>query len=127
MISTVSSVTHSSSQLTASDRRSLRKRWLYLLPAVFATYSVAYLDRANFGIGAAAGMAATRVSVLQSELHMELDRAALGRELLNGNDISDAKGSILLQEPFQLVRRGNEVRLILESREGNPRNARHHW
>ena len=38
---------------------SLRKRWLYLLPAVFVTYSLAYLDRANFGFGAAAGMAAT--------------------------------------------------------------------
>ncbi len=38
---------------------SLRKRWLYLLPAVFITYSLAYLDRANFGFGAAAGMAAT--------------------------------------------------------------------
>jgi DNA invertase Pin-like site-specific DNA recombinase len=62
----------------------------------------------------------TRVSVLQSELHIELDRAALGRELLNENDASDKKGSILLQEPFQLVRRGNEVRLILESREAQP-------
>ena len=38
---------------------SLRKRWLFLLPAVFVTYSLAYLDRANFGFGAAAGMAAT--------------------------------------------------------------------
>jgi sugar phosphate permease len=38
---------------------SLRKRWLYLLPAVFVTYSLAYLDRANFGFGAAAGLATT--------------------------------------------------------------------
>ena len=38
---------------------SLRNRWLFLLPAVFVTYSLAYLDRANFGFGAAAGMAAT--------------------------------------------------------------------
>ena len=37
----------------------LRKRWLYLLPAVFVTYSLAYLDRANFGFGVAAGMGAT--------------------------------------------------------------------
>ena len=29
------------------------------MPAVFVTYSLAYLDRANFGFGAAAGMAAT--------------------------------------------------------------------
>src|SRR5580698_7208815 len=38
---------------------SLNKRWLYLLPAVFVTYSLAYLDRANYGFGAAAGLAAT--------------------------------------------------------------------
>jgi sugar phosphate permease len=38
---------------------SLDKRWWGLLPAVFVTYSLAYLDRANFGFGAAAGMAAT--------------------------------------------------------------------
>src|SRR5580698_6488214 len=37
----------------------LRRRWWYLLPAVFVTYSLAYLDRANYGFGAAAGMAAT--------------------------------------------------------------------
>ena len=39
--------------------RSLRKRWSYLLPIVFITYSLAYLDRANFGFGAAAGLATT--------------------------------------------------------------------
>jgi sugar phosphate permease len=38
---------------------SLAKRWWYLLPAVFVTYSLAYLDRANYGFGAAAGLAAT--------------------------------------------------------------------
>lgn len=37
----------------------LRRRWLYLMPTVFLTYSLAYLDRANFGFGAAAGLAAT--------------------------------------------------------------------
>ncbi len=37
----------------------LRKRWVRILPAVFITYSLAYLDRANFGFGAAAGMAKT--------------------------------------------------------------------
>ena len=37
----------------------LRRRWLYLLPAVFVTYSLAYLDRANYGFGAAAGLAKT--------------------------------------------------------------------
>ncbi len=37
----------------------LRRRWYYLLPAVFITYSLAYLDRTNYGFGAAAGMAKT--------------------------------------------------------------------
>ncbi|MDE1177329.1 MAG: MFS transporter [Edaphobacter sp.] len=37
----------------------LRKRWLLLLPTIFVTYSLAYLDRANFGFGAAAGLADT--------------------------------------------------------------------
>jgi sugar phosphate permease len=38
------------------------------MPAVFVTYSLAYLDRANYGFGAAAGMAAT--------LHISNARAA---------------------------------------------------
>lgn len=33
------------------------KRWLRLIPIVFITYSLAYLDRANYGFGAAAGLA----------------------------------------------------------------------
>lgn len=39
--------------------KQLQRRWLYLLPAVFVTYSLAYLDRANYGFGAAAGLAKT--------------------------------------------------------------------
>lgn len=34
-----------------------RKRWYRLMPIVFITYSLAYLDRANFGFAAAGGMA----------------------------------------------------------------------
>ncbi|MFS0637385.1 MFS transporter [Mesobacillus foraminis] len=34
-----------------------KKRWLYLIPVAFITYSLAYLDRANYGFGAAAGLA----------------------------------------------------------------------
>lgn len=34
-----------------------RKRWLRLIPVIFITYSLAYLDRANFGFAAAGGMA----------------------------------------------------------------------
>ncbi len=37
----------------------LRRRWLYLLPAIFITYSLAYVDRANFGFGIAAGLGTT--------------------------------------------------------------------
>jgi len=37
----------------------MRKRWFRILPAVFVTYSLAYLDRANYGFGAAAGLATT--------------------------------------------------------------------
>lgn len=40
-------------------RANLRRRWYCLLPAIFITYSLAYLDRANYGFGAAAGMAAS--------------------------------------------------------------------
>ncbi|HSS99318.1 MAG TPA: MFS transporter [Terriglobales bacterium] len=50
----------------ASD---MRKRWFRILPAVFITYSLAYLDRANYGFGAAAGLAAT--------LNITKSRAAL--------------------------------------------------
>jgi sugar phosphate permease len=47
----------------------MRKRWLYILPAVFITYSLAYLDRTNYGFGAAAGLAQT--------LHISSSRSAL--------------------------------------------------
>ena len=35
-----------------------RRRWLRLVPVAFITYSLAYLDRANFGFATAGGMAA---------------------------------------------------------------------
>jgi sugar phosphate permease len=44
---------------TALLQKGLRRRWLYLLPVIFITYSLAYLDRANYGFGAAAGLAKT--------------------------------------------------------------------
>src|SRR5256886_5885505 len=47
----------------------MRKRWFRILPAVFVTYSLAYLDRTNYGFGAAAGLAAT--------LNITKSRAAL--------------------------------------------------
>jgi sugar phosphate permease len=47
----------------------MRKRWLTILPAVFITYSLAYIDRTNYGFGAAAGLAET--------LHISSSRSAL--------------------------------------------------
>ncbi|MEB0039243.1 MULTISPECIES: MFS transporter [unclassified Pseudomonas] len=37
--------------------RLINRRWLYIMPIVFITYSLAYLDRANYGFAAASGMA----------------------------------------------------------------------
>jgi sugar phosphate permease len=54
---------------TGRMRSEMRRRWLYILPAVFITYSLAYLDRANYGFGAAAGLART--------LHISDSRSAL--------------------------------------------------
>ena len=48
-----------SSETATRLQVSLRKRWIYVLPAAFITYSLAYLDRANYGFGAAAGLAET--------------------------------------------------------------------
>jgi len=47
----------------------LRQRWIRILPVVFVTYSLAYVDRANYGFGAAAGLAVT--------LHITESRSAL--------------------------------------------------
>jgi sugar phosphate permease len=61
-MNTESSNTMTRGGLTSPENqvhRSLRKRWLYIMPAVIVTYSLAYLDRANYGFGVAAGMAQT--------------------------------------------------------------------
>lgn len=47
----------------------MRQRWRRILPVVFITYSLAYVDRANYGFGAAAGLAAT--------LHIRESQSAL--------------------------------------------------
>ena len=44
---------------SADIKASLRKRWLYIMPAIIVTYSLAYLDRSSYGFGVAAGMAQT--------------------------------------------------------------------
>lgn len=41
------------------SQKQLKRRWFIIVPAVFITYSLAYLDRANYGFGAAAGLAQT--------------------------------------------------------------------
>ena len=33
----------------------LKRRWLYIIPAVFVTYSLAYVDRANYGLESGCG------------------------------------------------------------------------
>lgn len=53
----------------SAHERDLRKRWLFIMPAVFVTYSLAYVDRANYGFGAAAGLAET--------LHITASQSAL--------------------------------------------------
>ena len=46
-----------------------QSRWYRLIPIAFITYSLAYLDRANFGFGAASGMAADlRITPAMSSL-----------------------------------------------------------
>jgi sugar phosphate permease len=55
--------------MNSANESDLRKRWTRVLPAVFITYSLAYLDRANYGFGAAAGLAETlHISGYQSNL-----------------------------------------------------------
>jgi sugar phosphate permease len=38
------------------DNRLATRRWWFIMPIVFITYSLAYLDRANFGFASAAGI-----------------------------------------------------------------------
>ena len=53
------SVPHPQSNDAQLPENQLHRRWFFLLPAIFVTYSLAYLDRANYGFGAAAGLAKT--------------------------------------------------------------------
>jgi sugar phosphate permease len=55
--------------LATVKRAGLRRRWTRILPAVLVTYSIAYLERANYALGAAAGLAQT--------LHITPSRGAL--------------------------------------------------
>jgi sugar phosphate permease len=76
--------------MTTSNEPDLRKRWTRVLPAVFITYSLAYLDRANYGFGAAAGLAKTlHISGYQSNL--------LGALFFLGYFLPQVPGVILVQ------------------------------
>ncbi len=78
------------SAMTLSPDSDLRKRWTRVLPAVFITYSLAYLDRANYGFGAAAGLAQTlHISGYQSNL--------LGALFFLGYFLPQIPGVILVQ------------------------------
>ena len=56
-----------SSPLPAGE--GLQRRWTVLLPVIFVSYSLSYLDRANFSFGAAAGMASNlHISAAQNSL-----------------------------------------------------------
>ena len=47
-------------QTTSTEHAELApRRWMRLMPIVFVTYSLAYLDRVNYGFGAAGGLAKT--------------------------------------------------------------------
>src|ERR1700750_3053072 len=63
-------------------------RWYRLIPVVFVTYSLAYLDRANFGFGAAAGMAAALH-------HTEKDISLLGSVFFLGYLLFQVPGAAL--------------------------------
>ncbi len=64
-----SSSVNDATEQTTRVHVEMRKRWLIILPAVFITYSLAYIDRANYGFGAAAGLAQTlHISSSQSAL-----------------------------------------------------------
>ncbi len=69
MKTTLQSPADDSLSRSAKVHSDMRKRWLIILPAVFITYSLAYVDRANYGFGAAAGLAQT--------LHISNSRSAL--------------------------------------------------
>jgi site-specific DNA recombinase len=66
-----------------------------------------------------------KVVVLPTELHIDLSKSALGKELLGKatEDIEKGSGLIELREPLQVARRGCEVRLILENGEQQAQDA----
>lgn len=74
------------------------RRWLVLLPVIFITYSLAYLDRGNYSFGAAAGMA--------SDLKISSGAAALAAALF-------FLGYFLFQIPGALYAQHRSVRRLI--------------
>ena len=55
--------------MTPADSQKYSGRWARLIPIAFITYSLAYVDRANYSFGAAGGMA--------TDLHITAEAASL--------------------------------------------------
>jgi len=90
-----------SAQLLRADvanRPDMRRRWWVIIPAVFITYSLAYVDRANYGFGAAAGLA--------DELHITPSQSALLGSLF-------FFGYFLFQIPGAAYARKRSARLLI--------------
>jgi sugar phosphate permease len=83
---------------TVANRPDMRKRWWVIIPAVFITYSLAYVDRANYGFGAAAGLA--------DELHITSSQSALLGSLF-------FFGYFLFQIPGAAYARKRSARLLI--------------
>jgi hypothetical protein len=66
-----------------------------------------------------------KVVVLPTELHIDMSKSELSKELLGktAQDFEYRSGSIELREPLQVARRGSEVRLILENTEQQTQDA----
>lgn len=68
-------------------RSTASRRWWHIMPLVFVTYSLAYVDRANYGLAAAAGMAA--------DLHIsQAESSLVGSLFLLGYFIFQIPGAI---------------------------------
>ena len=69
----------------------MNRRWTVLLPVIFVSYSLSYLDRANFSFGAAAGMA--------SDLHISgAQNSLLGSLFFLGYFLFQIPGAINAQK-----------------------------
>jgi len=69
----------------------VNRRWTVLLPVIFVSYSLSYLDRANFSFGAAAGMA--------SDLHISgAQNSLLGSLFFLGYFLFQIPGAIYAQK-----------------------------